>query len=93
MEYDAGVVAGPCARADRGGQAYYIHNRIDTIDQCAAKLAELLPGARIATAHGRMDEATLSGVWQKLLDGEIDVLVCTTLIETGVDGATATRSS
>ena len=37
---------------DRGGQAYYIHNRIDTIDQCAAKLAELLPGARIATAHG-----------------------------------------
>ena len=70
---------------DRGGQAYYIHNRIDTIDQCAAKLAELLPGARIATAHGRMDEATLSGVWQKLLDGEIDVLVCTTLIETGVD--------
>lgn len=44
-----------------------------------------MPGARIATAHGRMDEATLSGVWQKLLDGEIDVLVCTTLIETGVD--------
>ena len=86
MEYDAGVVAEALRRElDRGGQAYYIHNRIDTIDQCAAKLAELLPGARIATAHGRMDEATLSGVWQKLLDGEIDVLVCTTLIETGVD--------
>ena len=86
MEYDAGVVAEALRRElDRGGQAYYIHNRIDTIAQCAAKLAELLPGARIATAHGRMDEATLSGVWQKLLDGEIDVLVCTTLIETGVD--------
>ena len=86
MEYDAGVVAEALRRElDRGGQAYYIHNRIDTIDQCAAKLAELLPGARIATAHGRMDESTLSGVWQKLLDGEIDVLVCTTLIETGVD--------
>ncbi|WP_418176491.1 DEAD/DEAH box helicase, partial [Alistipes putredinis] len=62
MEYDAGVVAEALRRElDRGGQAYYIHNRIDTIDQCAAKLAELLPGARIATAHGRMDEATLSG--------------------------------
>ena len=86
MEYDAGVVAEALRREmDRGGQAYYIHNRIDSIERCAAQLAELLPNARIATAHGRMDEASLSAVWQKLLDGEIDILVCTTLIETGVD--------
>lgn len=86
MEYDASVIAEALRRElDRGGQAYYIHNRIDTIDSCAAALAQQLPNARIATAHGRMDEATLSDVWQKLLDGEIDILVCTTLIETGVD--------
>ncbi len=86
MEYDAGVVAEALRRElDRGGQAYYLHNRIDSIERCAARLAELVPGARIAAAHGRMDEAALSNVWQKLLDGEIDILVCTTLIETGVD--------
>ncbi|MEG1074005.1 MAG: TRCF domain-containing protein, partial [Ruthenibacterium sp.] len=69
----------------RGGQAYYLHNRIDTIDRCAAKLGALLPEARIGVAHGRMDEEALSHVWQQLMDGEIDILVCTTLIETGVD--------
>ena len=86
LEYDEGVVTEALRRElDRGGQAYYIHNRIDTIDLCAGKLAQRLPEARIATAHGRMDEADLSAVWQRLLDGEIDILVCTTLIETGVD--------
>ena len=86
MEYDGGLVAEALRRElDRGGQAYYIHNRIDTIEQCAAHVAQMCPGARIATAHGRMDEAALSRVWQQLLDGEVDILVCTTLIETGVD--------
>lgn len=86
MEYDDGLVAEALRRElDRGGQAYYIHNRIDTIEQCAAHVAQMCPGARIATAHGRMDEAALSKVWQQLLDGEVDILVCTTLIETGVD--------
>lgn len=86
MEYDDGLVAEALRRElDRGGQAYYIHNRIDTIEQCAAHVAQMCPGARIATAHGRMDEASLSRVWQQLLDGEVDILVCTTLIETGVD--------
>ena len=86
LEHDEGIVAEALRREmDRGGQAYYLHNRVDTIEQCANRLAQRLPGARIATAHGKMDEATLSGVWQKLLDGEIDILVCTTIIETGVD--------
>lgn len=86
LEHDAGIIAQALRRElDRGGQAYYIHNRIDTLDSTAAQLGQLVPGARIATAHGRMDEDALSEVWQKLLDGEIDILVCTTLIETGVD--------
>lgn len=69
----------------RGGQVYYLHNRVDTITRCATKLKERLPEARIGIAHGKMSEDELSDVWQKLLEHEIDVLVCTTIIETGVD--------
>ncbi len=86
MEYDSAVVADAVRRElARGGQVYYLHNRVDTIERCAAKLSELVPDARIAVAHGRMDETELSRVWQKLINDEIDVLVCTTIIETGVD--------
>ena len=87
LEYDAGVLAQAIARElGRGGQVYYLYNRVETIENCAARVAKLAPeGARIATAHGKMTEEQLSGVWQKLLDGEIDILVCTTIIETGVD--------
>ncbi len=69
----------------RGGQIYYLHNRVDTITRRAAKLKELLPEARIGIAHGKMSEDELSDIWHKLLEHEIDVLVCTTIIETGVD--------
>ncbi|MBQ6885798.1 MAG: transcription-repair coupling factor [Clostridia bacterium] len=69
----------------RGGQVYYLHNRIDSITRCAAKLKQKLPDAQIGIAHGKMSEDELSDVWKKLLDHEIDVLVCTTIIETGVD--------
>ncbi len=69
----------------RGGQVYYLHNRVDTITRRAAKLKEQLPEARIGIAHGKMSEDELSDIWQKLLEHEIDVLVCTTIIETGVD--------
>lgn len=69
----------------RGGQVYYLHNRVDSITRCAAKLKEKLPTARIGIAHGKMGEDELSDVWKKLIDHEIDVLVCTTIIETGVD--------
>ena len=69
----------------RGGQVYYLHNRVDSITRCATRLKEKLPNARIGIAHGKMSEDELSDVWKKLLDHEIDVLVCTTIIETGVD--------
>ena len=69
----------------RGGQVYYIHNRIETLDMCAYRLQQGLPDARIGVAHGQMDEAQLSEIWRQLLDHEIDILVCTTIIETGVD--------
>ncbi len=69
----------------RGGQVYYLHNRVESIAHCAARLAVALPEARIAMAHGKMSEEELSRVWKDLLDGEIDILVCTTIIETGVD--------
>ena len=86
MEFDQGIVAEAIKKElARGGQVYYLHNRVETIESCAGRVAQMVPGARIATAHGKMTEAQLSDVWQKLLDGEIDVLVCTTLIETGVD--------
>lgn len=69
----------------RGGQVYYLHNRVESITHRAAKLKQLLPEARIGIAHGKMSEDELSDIWQKLLEHEIDVLVCTTIIETGVD--------
>ena len=69
----------------RGGQVYYLHNRVDSITRCATKLKEKLPNARIGIAHGKMSEDELSDIWKKLLDHEIDLLVCTTIIETGVD--------
>lgn len=69
----------------RGGQVYYLHNRVETITRYAAKLKEQLPEARIGIAHGKMSEDELSDIWQKLLEHQIDLLVCTTIIETGVD--------
>ena len=86
LEYDEGIVAEAIRKElARGGQVYYLHNRVDSIEQCAARLNKLVPGARIGVAHGKMTEEQISSVWQQLLDNEIDVLVCTTLIETGVD--------
>ena len=69
----------------RGGQVYYLHNRVESIAHCAARLKAALPEANIGLAHGKMGEEELSKVWKSLLEGEIDVLVCTTIIETGVD--------
>lgn len=86
IEHNDGVIAQAISKElRRGGQVYYIHNRIDTIQRTAAKIQELLPDARIGIAHGQISEAELSEIWRQLIDHEIDVLVCTTLIETGVD--------
>lgn len=86
MEYDFGVLVEAMQRElSRGGQCYFLHNNIDTIDHTAVLIKKAIPDARIGIAHGRMSEEQLSGVWEQLLKGEIDILVCTTIIETGVD--------
>ena len=69
----------------RGGQVYYLHNRTETIERMASKLRDFLPDTNVAVAHGQMTEDKLSNIWRDLLEGDIDVLVCTTIIETGVD--------
>lgn len=69
----------------RGGQVFYLYNRVETIDIAAGKLARDIPEARIAVAHGQMDKDKIEEIWQGLVDGEIDILVSTTIIETGVD--------
>ena len=70
---------------ERGGQVYYLHNRVETIDQCAAALKRRIPGLSVAVAHGKMGEDALSDIMQSMAEGEIQVLVCTTIIETGLD--------
>lgn len=69
----------------RGGQVYYVYNRVQSIDQITVELQELLPDARIAYAHGQMKERELETVMYQFINGDIDVLVSTTIIETGLD--------
>jgi transcription-repair coupling factor (superfamily II helicase) len=69
----------------REGQVFWIHNRVRSIEHVAARLRELVPEARIAVAHGQMDEGTLEQVVADFWDGQFDVLVCTTIIESGID--------
>ena len=69
----------------RGGQVYYLHNRVETIDRCAARLKERLGDVEIAIAHGKMNQEQLSDVMQQMAEGDVQLLVCTTIIETGID--------
>ncbi|MBQ2926212.1 MAG: transcription-repair coupling factor, partial [Ruminiclostridium sp.] len=87
LEHDWSVLADAIRReVDRGGQVYYLHNRTDTIDKTAAKIRALLgEEVRIATAHGKMDQEQLGDIMSRMTEGEIDILVCTTIIETGID--------
>ncbi len=73
----------------RGGQAFFVHNRVESIDEVAERLQALVPGARFATAHGQMPERALEDVMRHFLDREADVLVTTTIVESGLDVATA----
>ncbi|MBM7557204.1 transcription-repair coupling factor [Halanaerobacter jeridensis] len=73
----------------RGGQAYYVHNRVKDIKKVAAKIKNLLPEAEVAVAHGQMREKELERLMMSFLDGQYDVLVCTTIIENGMDIANA----
>ena len=87
LEHDWGVVADAIRRElARNGQVYYLHNRVESIDSVAVKLRKLLgEEVRLLIAHGKMSESELSDVMQKMSDGDADVLVCTTIIETGID--------
>ena len=69
----------------RGGQVLYLYNRVENIDLVAGRLMKEFPEARIAYAHGQMEREELEDIWQMLVRGEIDVIVCTTIIETGID--------
>src|SRR5215216_1525358 len=73
----------------RGGQTFFVHNRVESIDEVAERLRDLLPGVRFVTAHGQMPERALEGVMKHFLDGQADVLVTTTIVESGLDVATA----
>ena len=86
MEHSNAVVDDAIRREiERGGQVYYLHNRVETIDRCASALQKRIPGLSVAVAHGQMGEDALSDVMQAMSEGEIQVLVCTTIIETGLD--------
>jgi len=86
MEHDWGVVCDAIRReVARGGQVYYLHNRIDNIERTAARILNMLPEVSVDVAHGRMNEKELSAVMDKVAQGETQVLVCTTIIETGID--------
>ncbi len=69
----------------RGGQCFFLHNRVHNIDEIAGELQHLVPEARFGVGHGQMAEGELLEVMQNFLDGKLDVLVCTTIIESGVD--------
>ncbi len=83
---DDGLVAEVIRRElDRGGQVYYVHNRVRTIQRAAERVRRLVPGARVVIGHGQMDEDELAHVMVDFAAGRHDVLVCTTIIESGLD--------
>ena len=86
MEYNEELVREAISRElARGGQAYYVYNRVREIADVATRVAELVPDAAVAYAHGQMRETELENIMYRFINGEIDVLVSTTIIETGLD--------
>ncbi len=86
LEHDDAVINEAIRRElRRGGQVFYLHNDVASIESTAARILEAVPEAKIAIGHGKMRENELSEVWRQMLEQEVDVLVCTTIIETGVD--------
>ena len=85
-EYDEELVRRALEREhERGGQAFFLHNRVESIDETAERLRGLCPGIRFEVAHGQMDERTLEERMLRFLRGDADVLVCTSIIESGID--------
>ena len=86
LEHDNGILADAIRRElRRGGQVYYLHNRVEDIERVAAGWQLRIPEARVGFAHGKMTEEELSEIWRQVMEQEIDLLICTTIIETGVD--------
>ena len=86
MEHDWSIVTDAIRREiQRGGQVYYLHNRIDDIERTALRLMDLLKDVTVAVAHGKMDKNMLASVMDDVASGAVQVLVCTTIIETGID--------
>ncbi|MBE6726109.1 MAG: transcription-repair coupling factor [Ruminococcaceae bacterium] len=86
MEYDEALIHEAIRRElRRGGQVFYLFNKVEGIYRVADRIQAAIPDARIAVAHGKMDRDAIEEVWDALIRGEVDILVCTTIIETGVD--------
>lgn len=86
IEHNEGIIKDAIEKEIlRGGQVYYVHNRVIDIDNTASKLQKLVPSARIAVAHGQMSERHLENIMLEFVQKEYDILVCTTIIETGMD--------
>ena len=87
VEHDWGMIADAMRREiDRGGQVYYLHNRVESIDLTAARIRKLLGDeVKVVVGHGKMSEQQLSSVMEQMVEGTAQVLVCTTIIETGID--------
>lgn len=86
MEYNEGLIRDSIIREiSRGGQVFFVYNRVETIKDMQLALSKLVPEARIVIAHGQMDEKELESVMLDFVSGEGDILLCTTIIETGID--------
>jgi len=86
LEHDMTVI-GEAIKKElrRAGQVFYLHNKVEDIDEVAAKIHDMVHDAVVAVAHGKMSQESLSEAWKDVVEGKTDVLVCTTIIETGVD--------
>lgn len=86
LEYDPVILYDAIRRElRRGGQVYWLHNKVESIERVAAAIQMAIPEAKVGFGHGKMAEGELSEIWRKVMEQEINVLVCTTIIETGVD--------
>lgn len=86
LEYDAEVIREAIVKeVERDGQVFYLYNRVEGIERKASEISKLVPEARVAYAHGQMTNTELENIMKDFIDGEIDVIICTTILESGID--------